>query len=390
MKHTGSAVGRVEIHDGAFCLHDERADVRLWLVSPERSVVACLPGVVGERVLLTFHVTPAIEERVVIPLQIQRCPEEYRKPRFFAQFFTHGGKCGLYRSNDFSQPNVLGSFRSHNGRACDLVPLFIDATDFALLHGKAIASGDDEVPSYSQAVITGEIEICGLSHQARKIIAVQSKDEWLEAQRPPEPSALALPAINEADGSRDVNLPRRRRPISTHLRYEVFRRDGHRCVDCGASAHDDPFVRLEVDHRIPVSKGGSNSLDNLQTLCWACNNGKADRIDHKLGAPHGKAERCAQSSATDTDRTSASTTNPFVVATEIEPTDVSIRELEARWGISRNGLKSRAARLGVELRRVSSTLTVWPGEYVELGERLHEHISSGQPMGTFWGVRSVA
>jgi len=78
------------------------------------------------------------------------------------------------------------------------------------------------------------------------------------------------------------------------------------------------------------------------------------------------------------------------VATEIEPTDVSIRELEARWGISRNGLKSRAARLGVELRRVSSTLTVWPGEYVELGERLHEHISSGQPMGTFWGVRSVA
>lgn len=71
---------------------------------------------------------------------------------------------------------------------------------------------------------------------------------------------------------------------------------------------------------------------------------------------------------------------------EVQPVDVSIRDLEARWGLSRNGLKARAARLGVELRRVSSTLTVWPGEFVELGDRLHEHLSSGQPLHTFPGL----
>lgn len=75
---------------------------------------------------------------------------------------------------------------------------------------------------------------------------------------------------------------------------------------------------------------------------------------------------------------------------ELQQPDVSIRELEERWGLSRNGLKARAKALGVELIRVSSTLTVWPGQFVELGDQLHEHISSGQPMGLFAGLAPVS
>ncbi len=75
---------------------------------------------------------------------------------------------------------------------------------------------------------------------------------------------------------------------------------------------------------------------------------------------------------------------------ELAPADVSIRDLEQRWGISRNGLKARARALGVELIRVSSTLTTWPGAFVELGERLHDHLQSGQPMGTFPGLKPAA
>ncbi|WP_094585163.1 hypothetical protein [Synechococcus sp. BO 8801] len=69
------------------------------------------------------------------------------------------------------------------------------------------------------------------------------------------------------------------------------------------------------------------------------------------------------------------------------PPDLSIRDLERRWGISRNGLKARARALGVDLIRVSSTLTTWPGAFIELGERLHDHLQSGQPMGTFPGLK---
>ena len=66
--------------------------------------------------------------------------------------------------------------------------------------------------------------------------------------------------------------------------------------------------------------------------------------------------------------------------------DVSIRELERDWGISRNALKQRAKRLGVELQPISSTLTVWPAAYIDLGHQLHAHLQSGQPMASFPGI----
>ena len=75
-----------------------------------------------------------------------------------------------------------------------------------------------------------------------------------------------------------------------------------------------------------------------------------------------------------------------MTADDITTPDISIRDLEQRWGLSRNGLKARAKALGVELIRVSSTCTVWPGDYIDLGDRLHEHISAGNPLGTFLGL----
>lgn len=57
---------------------------------------------------------------------------------------------------------------------------------------------------------------------------------------------------------------RRKTNIPRGLRHEVFKRDNYRCVECGASKDDG--ATLHIDHIIPVSKGGTDELSNLQTV----------------------------------------------------------------------------------------------------------------------------
>ena len=61
---------------------------------------------------------------------------------------------------------------------------------------------------------------------------------------------------------------KRRKSIPGRLRHKVFQRDGYRCRECGATNKE---TTLHVDHIKPVSKGGTNDLNNLQTLCEKCN-----------------------------------------------------------------------------------------------------------------------
>lgn len=66
------------------------------------------------------------------------------------------------------------------------------------------------------------------------------------------------------------------RNINTRIRFQVLKRDNFKCCSCGASPAKDPAVELEVDHIIPWADGGETVLDNLQTLCSKCNNGKSN------------------------------------------------------------------------------------------------------------------
>ena len=55
------------------------------------------------------------------------------------------------------------------------------------------------------------------------------------------------------------------------IREVVLARDNHTCAYCGDGEAN------QVDHIIPVSKGGSNELHNLVTACARCNRLKSDR-----------------------------------------------------------------------------------------------------------------
>lgn len=63
-----------------------------------------------------------------------------------------------------------------------------------------------------------------------------------------------------------------RQQLSEEVRVFVWRRDGGKCASCGGQE------RLEYDHIIPVSKGGSNTERNIQLLCERCNRLKGSKI----------------------------------------------------------------------------------------------------------------
>lgn len=66
--------------------------------------------------------------------------------------------------------------------------------------------------------------------------------------------------------------------MTTSLRRAIKKRDNHACRLCSISVADEPHLLLEVDHIIPVSRGGRSVPENLQTLCWRCNRSKSDKM----------------------------------------------------------------------------------------------------------------
>jgi hypothetical protein len=61
---------------------------------------------------------------------------------------------------------------------------------------------------------------------------------------------------------------RNTRSIPQDVKIAVSVRDQGRCVQCGSVEY------LHYDHKIPWSKGGANTVNNIQLLCGRCNRRK--------------------------------------------------------------------------------------------------------------------
>ena len=60
--------------------------------------------------------------------------------------------------------------------------------------------------------------------------------------------------------------------IPEDIRIKIWQRDEGKCARCGSRE------RLEYDHIVPISKGGSNTLRNIELLCEECNRKKSNKI----------------------------------------------------------------------------------------------------------------
>jgi hypothetical protein len=80
--------------------------------------------------------------------------------------------------------------------------------------------------------------------------------------------ALALAGLAVAYAAEQYRL---RRLSWEELRTAVFERDGYTCTYCG---YRGTSRTLEVDHRTPLARGGTDDPSNLATACWRCNREK--------------------------------------------------------------------------------------------------------------------
>lgn len=60
--------------------------------------------------------------------------------------------------------------------------------------------------------------------------------------------------------------------FTTQEWVELCNKYNNRCIACGKQG------KLEVDHIVPLSCGGTNTIDNIQPLCRRCNASKSARI----------------------------------------------------------------------------------------------------------------
>jgi hypothetical protein len=104
----------------------------------------------------------------------------------------------------------------------------------------------------------------------------QLTDSWKESDGQRSVFKFKLEAIEEytyLEPSTSVSAERRR-IIPTSVKLAVWKRDGGKCVICGAEDE------LHFDHIIPFSKGGTSlTADNIQLLCARHNLEKRDRIE---------------------------------------------------------------------------------------------------------------
>jgi hypothetical protein len=100
-------------------------------------------------------------------------------------------------------------------------------------------------------------------------------DSWIESDEHRRVHKFRLEAVQ---GEEDLSepVPERsapRRIIPTAVKLEVWRRDGGKCVICGASNE------LHFDHDLPFSRGGTSmTAENVQLLCARHNLEKRDSI----------------------------------------------------------------------------------------------------------------
>jgi len=98
-----------------------------------------------------------------------------------------------------------------------------------------------------------------------KIYGRKPRDTWRQIRRLHQEGILIKVKKGVYRYDPDYIQHRELYDFPPEVKEEIFKRDGYKCVICGRGKGEG--MELHADHKIPIEKGGTNTLDNGQTLC---------------------------------------------------------------------------------------------------------------------------
>lgn len=134
------------------------------------------------------------------------------------------------------------------------------------------------------------------TENAKKKAVIRSKRTLANSPKLQEAKRLRDIAFSKTEHGKEINLIAKRKYSKTEkgkekireLKYirrnkkagkldlqawnEKLERLDYKCQICGTRE------RITIDHIIPLTKGGTNHIDNLQPLCHSCNSSKGNKI----------------------------------------------------------------------------------------------------------------
>lgn len=104
--------------------------------------------------------------------------------------------------------------------------------------------------------------------------SIKKKDVWEVYSIDATPDFYNITKIHNSNihntNTQSIN---KRVQFKTDIRKLVYRKTEGHCALCGNFVDYEDYT---IDHIVPLSKGGTNDINNLQCACKVCNNIKTD------------------------------------------------------------------------------------------------------------------
>lgn len=122
-----------------------------------------------------------------------------------------------------------------------------------------------------QYLIKWRLENPELSKQ-KQLNFIKSHPDYFKKWRKTPKGVLSEKLKSQRRWARERNAPGRH---TMQEWIQIKTMNAYLCNNCG---NMEPFIQLTVDHIIPLTKSGSDNIENIQPLCQRCNSKKGNRL----------------------------------------------------------------------------------------------------------------